>query len=184
MPKLLKSLKQIIDWLSEQNIPYMVFGGIANAIYGNPRQTYDIDIKIHIENNSLNNFIKKIQSIGKIVPSAPHQFIKDTNVLPIEINGVRIDIVLANLPFEKEAIKRSQRLSYKNSEMNVCTLEDFIIQKAVSERDKDWNDIEKVIKLNKDNINWDYLLTHCKKLSNFLSRSDILDKIEAYRNEE
>ena len=162
----------------------MVFGGIANAIYGNPRQTYDIDIKISVEETEIEHFIKNIQSIGEILTSNPLDFISETNVLPVEINGVRVDIVLALLPFEKQAIERSKQLSYKNVNMKVCTIEDFIIQKAVSERDIDWNDIEMVIKLNKKKINWNYLLDHCKKLSNFLSRSRILKRIKNYKNEE
>jgi hypothetical protein len=31
----------------------MVIGGIANSIYGRPRQTFDIDIKIAIEETQL-----------------------------------------------------------------------------------------------------------------------------------
>ena len=43
---LLLALAAITSWLKEQNISYMVFGGIANSVYGNPRQTFDIDIKL------------------------------------------------------------------------------------------------------------------------------------------
>ena len=53
----------------------------------------------------------------------------------------------------------------------------------VSQRDKDWNDIETVIELNKEEINWNYLLKHCQKLSKFLSRDEILEKIKEYKNE-
>ena len=31
------------------HIPYMIIGGIANSIYGNPRQTFDIDIKVQVD---------------------------------------------------------------------------------------------------------------------------------------
>lgn len=183
MPKLLNSLKKITKWFDNQDIPYMVFGGIANAIYGNPRQTYDIDIKIFVEKAEIENFAKNIQDVAKILTANPLDFISDTNVLPVEINGVKVDIVLAILPFEKKAIERSQKVTYQNVNMKVCTIEDLIIQKAVSERTKDWNDIKTTIKLNKDRIDWDYLIKNCKEISDFLSRSEILNKIKRYKNE-
>jgi len=183
MNKLLSSLDKITNWFENQNIPYMVFGGIANAIYGNPRQTYDIDIKIFVEETEIENFVENIKSAGKILTAEPLNFISDTNVLPLDIDGVRVDIVIAILPFEKQALERSQKVSYKNINIKVCTIEDFIIQKAVSERNKDWNDIETVIKLNKNRIDWNYLIKYCQQISNFLSRSEILDKIEKYKNE-
>lgn len=43
---LIESLSEIVEFLKINKIPYMIFGGIANSIYRNPRQTFDIDIKI------------------------------------------------------------------------------------------------------------------------------------------
>lgn len=182
MAKLLKSLKKITIWFDKQDIPYMVFGGIANAIYGNPRQTYDIDIKIFVEEAEIESFVINIQDVAKVLTAKPLDFISETNVLPVEINGVKVDIVLAMLPFEKEAIERSQQVSYQNVNIKVCTLEDLIIQKAISERNKDWNDIKTVIKLNRDRIDWDYLMEYCRQISRFLSRSEILNKMKKYKN--
>ena len=44
MNRLIKALTSITNWLEKMEIPYMVFGGIANSLYGNPRQTFDIDV--------------------------------------------------------------------------------------------------------------------------------------------
>jgi len=47
--------------------------------------------------------------------------------------------------------------------IRVCTVEDFIIQKVVSTRKKDWGDIETVILVQKENIDWPFLLKHCEE---------------------
>ena len=60
----------------------------------------------------------------------------------------------------------------------MCGIEDFILQKAVSSRQKDWDDIETVIDLQKENIDWLYLLEHCRELSDFLSDSTIVTRIQ------
>lgn len=63
---LIKALIKLVDWLNRQKIPYMVFGGIANPIYGNPRQTFDIDIKIILESgNSVGDYIQRMDRFNQ-----------------------------------------------------------------------------------------------------------------------
>jgi hypothetical protein len=49
MNPLVKALHAFVEFLEKEQIDYMIIGGIANSIYGNPRQTFDIDIKINLE---------------------------------------------------------------------------------------------------------------------------------------
>jgi len=177
-----KSLEIITGWLEKQQVPYMVFGGIANTLYGNPRQTFDIDIKISLPSNrEINNFIDAIQSIATVLTENPLEFIAKTNVLPITVKRVRVDLVFARLPFEVEAINRSELKQAFGAAIHVCRVEDFILQKVISTRQKDWDDIATVIRLQKETIDWNYLLKHCNELSMFLSDSEILNKIERMR---
>ncbi len=181
---ILQALQSIASFLEGENISYMVIGGIANSIYGNPRQTFDIDIKIYLgPDNTPESFIQKLIPIAKIIPHNPIQFISDTQVLPIELHGVRIDLILAGLPFEIEAINRSYYVNYLNVPIRICTIEDLIIQKAVSLRQKDWLDIATLIQTQKNNIDWKYLLQHCQELSDFLDRKDIFRKIKQFKDE-
>ena len=46
------ALQTITEFFDKRKIPYMVFGGIANSIHGNPRQTFDIDVKVQIDLNT------------------------------------------------------------------------------------------------------------------------------------
>lgn len=183
MNDLLQVLAAVTTWLEEQGIDYMIFGGLANAIYGNPRQTYVIDIKIKLDQDKLDEFITQISALTELLPANAKQFIEDTNVLPVRMNDVRIDIVIASLPFEINAIARSTKVSYQNITFNTCTLEDFIIQKAVSTRERDWGDINTVMALNKNKLNWNYLVGNCQELSKFLDRPDIINRIKRFKNE-
>jgi len=181
---LLLALAAITSWLKEQNISYMVFGGIANSVYGNPRQTFDIDIKIALDSaKPIETFIEKLGIIAEIIPQQPIQFIQDTNVLPIEVANVRIDLVFASLPFEIEAIRRSKSIMYFDIDLKVCTIEDLIIHKAISTRQKDWIDIEILIHDQRQIIDWPYLLKNCAELSDFLDRSEIIKNIRRLKDE-
>lgn len=181
---LILALQQITTWLDRNQIPYMLFGGIASSIYGNPRQTFDIDLKIAAESvEPIENFIEKLKLIAVIIPQDPLQFIRDTNVLPIEIYNIRIDIVFANLPFEINAINHSRTVNYQELVLKICTLEDLIIHKAISTRLKDWADIETLISCNSESIDWDYLLNYCEELSAFLCQPEIIEKIKQLKHD-
>ncbi len=180
--RLLLALETIVSWLDKQQFPYMIFGGIANSIYGNPRQTFDIDVKISVPSGkNRSDFIGQLASVATLLPENPLRFITETSVLPVTVHDVRIDLVFAQLPFEEQAIKRSQRKQFFSITMNMCCVEDFILQKAVSSRQKDWDDITTVIDLQKENIDWKYLLQHCQELSEFLSDSSIITRIQNMR---
>lgn len=181
---LVHALRVIIHLLEEMKIPYMVFGGIANSIYGNPRQTLDIDIKIAVGSDAaIEKLISKIHEKGKVIPQNPSAFITETSVLPIDIEGVRVDLVFARLPFELEAIQRSRRIQYAGLDLPVCTIEDLIIHKVISERMKDWVDIETLIALHKNTLDWQYLMKHCEELASFLDRPEIVQNLKRLKNE-
>jgi len=158
----------------------MIFGGIANSIYGNPRQTFDIDIKLILETD-VGPFLKELSRIGKILPEDPIKFVSETNVIPVDIHAVRVDLVVAELSFEKEAIRRSRFMNFLGVEIKVCTPEDLVIQKAISIREKDWMDIQYVIENMKCQLDWDYLLAHCRDLAVFLDNPDIINRIEKFK---
>lgn len=175
----------VVQWLENRRIPYMVFGGIANSIYGNPRQTFDVDIKVSLESGEeIEGFIEALRTVGTVLPENPMTFVRKTNVLPVEVEDVRIDLVVAELPFEKEGIERSAYVDFSGVRMKVCQPEDLIIQKVVSTREKDWMDIESIVDHQRDRMDWDYLLKHCRELAAFMDDPTIYTRIEKRKDEE
>jgi len=174
-----KALEKIINHFDTNKIPYMVFGGIANSIHGNPRQTFDIDIKVQINMiDNLQDFVKKLSKIAKILPENPIDFINETNVLPAEINNVKIDIVFAGIEFEFKAIQNSKIYEFGGINIKVCSIEDLIIQKSVSQRRKDWLDIETMTEINQEKIDWKYLLDNILQLSEILENPKMYNDIK------
>jgi len=183
MNPLVQAFQIIIKFLEEEKIDYMVIGGIANSIYGNPRQTFDIDIKIDLDEQNLKKFITQLKTVGKLVPKDPVDFVNQHNVLPIDIQSVRIDLVMGRLAFEKAAIKRGIRKKLFGVEANISSVEDLVIQKSISTREKDWFDIRELIQLQRGKIDWDYLFKHIGELSDFLSDPTINKRIRKFKNE-
>ena len=183
MNPLVQALHIIVDFLEKEKINYTVIGGIANSIYGNPRQTFDIDIKIDLNEQRVKGFIDQLSTIGKLAADNPVAFLEETSVIPVDVEHIRIDLVRCQLPFEIEAIRRGKRKNIFSVDANVCTAEDLIIQKAVSVREKDWMDISAIVRLQNTQLDWEYLLHHIKDLSIFLDDPEILKRIEKLKNE-
>jgi hypothetical protein len=79
---ILKAVEEATGLLDRMRIPYMIFGGIANSIYGNPRQTFDIDIKVYLESEGrMIGLLEALDRAGKIIPSDPAGFLEDPEIL-------------------------------------------------------------------------------------------------------
>ena len=176
---LISALKVIINFLEKNKIPYMVIGGIANSMFGEPRQTFDIDIKIKIgEQINIKELINKLKNISDFFTENPLSFAEKVRVIPIILEGTKIDLIFADLEYEQKAIKNSVRKKFDSININVCKPEDLIIQKSISEREKDWNDIKKIIEINRSKLDKKYILKYCTELSDWLSKPDLINKIK------
>jgi hypothetical protein len=175
---LVKALKKAIGLLDQQHIQYMIIGGLANSLYGEARQTFDIDIKLQIEERQLPDFIAGVAAIGSVMTGDPQNFVRDTGVLPVDVETVRVDFILAQLPYEQQAIARSRKTELLGVIAAVATAEDLIIQKSVSQRNKDWLDIEGIVNRQRAELDWSYIMKNIRELSEFLSDPAIIKRIE------
>lgn len=59
--------------------------------------------------------------------------------------GTGIDIALAGLPFEEQAVERASEVEYgKDVFLRTCSAEDLIVMKAFAGRPTDWHDISSI----------------------------------------
>ncbi len=180
MNKLEGALKDIQDFLKKQAVPYMIIGGIGNLVWGEPRLTVDIDITIYISDIKERDFIREARSRFRILVDNPRDFVKKTRVLPIEITeNVKGDIIFAGLEYEKIAIERAVEVEIsKNSRVRVCTAEDLVIHKAISEREKDWQDIEGILLRRGSLLDNSYIFNWLSQFASALDKPGILKRYE------
>jgi hypothetical protein len=147
---LLEALKAVVEALRETKIPGMIIGGIAVIARGVPRQTVDVDATLWGAEVVLEELIEILAS-HRIVPRIPDAlaFARRRQVLLLrhEPSGTPIEISLAWLPFEREALGKATRLAFAGIEAPMATAEDLVIYKALAWRDRDRSDIERLIVL-------------------------------------
>ncbi len=140
----------------------------------------DIDITIYISDIKERDFIREAGSRFRILVENPEDFVKKTRVLPIEITeNVKGDIILAGLGYEKIAIERAVEIEIsKNNRVRVCTAEDLVIHKAISEREKFWQDIEGILLRRGSLLDNSYILNWLSQFASALEKPGILKRFE------
>jgi hypothetical protein len=170
------AILEITRFLERSGIPYMLIGGVANAFFGVPRATVDIDITVKLEEPRLETIVADIISTFKAYPPDPVKFVKETRVLPIKTSrGIRVDLIFGQLPYEENAIVRAHTRQVGEEHVKVCSPEDLIIHKIFSERTKDREDVEGIIKTQGDKLDRTYLDPLIEQFSKELCQSEILE---------
>ena len=102
-------LEKLALALDSERLPYMVIGGQAVLLHGEPRLTKDVDITLAAGLDELDTVLRTAVSAGLEPLVDPDDFTRRTMVLPCldPETSVRIDFVLSHSPYEREAISRS-----------------------------------------------------------------------------
>ncbi len=141
-------LKRISQALDNHNIPYMVIGGQAVLLYGEPRLTKDIDIALGVNIDRLNEIlaIAKILRLEVLVQNV-EEFTKETMVLPTadEDTKIRIDLIFSFSPYEKVALERAKGVRFGKNIVKFASLEDVVIHKVIAGRARDLEDIRNIL---------------------------------------
>ena len=170
------ALTNLAEFLKDQKIPYMVIGGFANIIWGEPRATIDIDVTIWVSKQDIENTISVFEGKYKTRIPEPSAFVRDTHVLPLESReGVYIDIIFGSLPYEEDAINRAIEVDILKRPVRFCSPEDLILHKIISDRDTDLADVRGVILRQIKTLDLEYIEPRIQELSNELARTKIWD---------
>lgn len=148
--RFLSALRALGDSLQQFGAPWLVIGGVAVIAAGVPRLTADIDATIWAPGTDPETLLDLLR-IHRIIPriSDAINFAKERQVLLVqhEPSGVPVDLSLAWLPFEEEAIRCGVAGDYAGVPIRLPRPEDLIIYKLVAARPRDLDDVEKLLLL-------------------------------------
>lgn len=179
-----ETLAEIARGLERLGISYMVIGGLANAVWGEPRSTLDIDLTIAADTSRAARISAELRPEFEALVEDPQGFVEETRVLPLESRtGVRVDLVFGLLPFELEAIDRATRLPVADTRISFCTAEDLILLKIVSTRERDRSDVRGILRRRLGELDLDYLEPRIEELADLLSRPQIARDWSAWKAE-
>ena len=149
----------------DNNIRYLIVGGLSVNLHGIPRVTQDIDIIIAMDEDNINETVAVLEKLG-YQPRLPvkaseladklirEKWISEKNLKAFTFYHPHdhfkiIDILLVHpLDFEK-AYKSRVEKQVKNFVINLVSIDDLISMKEFSGRSQDLSDIEMLRKLKK-----------------------------------
>jgi len=141
--------------LLEVGEPHMLIGGMAVILRGVTRLTEDVDATVWGETIDVDSLVAALARHG-IVGRIPDvaSFARERQVLLLrhEPTGTPIEVTLAWLPFEREALRQADVIEVAGIGIPVARAQDLVVYKAIAWRDRDRADIERLLRTHAGNI--------------------------------
>lgn len=186
MKDLVRQALELQNLLVGQGWQFCFIGGIAIQRWGEPRLTKDLDVTLLAgfggEEKYVDILLRHFQSrIG-----GAREFALRNRVLLLKTGeGIGIDVALGALPFEEEAVRRSQMLEFAPGiTLRTCTAEDLVVMKAFASRPLDWNDVRGIlVRQGTGRLDWPYIRRQLQPLCEVKDAPEIPTRLEMLRRE-
>jgi len=142
--------KDMIKILLEENVKFILVGGIAVILYGHVRGTKDLDLWVYANSQNAPLLIKALAKFGAPMQDVfSSDFELEGTIFQIGTEPIRIDIItkIAGLNFE-EAMNNVNIMEIDGLQVPVISIEDLIKNKKASGRFQDLADarvLEKIL---------------------------------------
>jgi predicted nucleotidyltransferase len=181
-PNLVKSAAAAQRALSDAGIDSIVIGGLAVAIWGEPRLTRDVDLKVLLQRDRAELLIKTLPAGFRCLADQPEETLRRVGFLFVQdATGIRIDFLLAETGFDVEALSRKRQIEMMGEHIAVCTSEDLIVYKMISTRPRDHDDVLGVIRRQQDKLDSDYITSWLYQFEQALDDSTLVTSYRQMR---
>ena len=146
-------LAKISLGLEQRGIPYMVIGGQAVLVHGEPRLTRDIDITLGAGPDQVGEVLNIVRDWGwRVLVDDPVDFVQRTMVLPClePESSFRVEFIFSFTPYERGALQRALRVNLNGTDVRFASAEDLIIHKIFAGRPRDLEDVRGILLKNKE----------------------------------
>jgi Nucleotidyl transferase of unknown function (DUF2204) len=168
---LLEALRALAAALRQIKAPGMIIGGIAVIARGVPRLTVDADATVWGEEIGLDDLVE-ILGRHQIVPRIKDalDFARRRQVLLLrhDPTGTPIEVSIAWLPFEKEALEKATPVRFAGIEIPVVSAEDLVIYKTLAWRDQDRSDVERLMVVHSKTMNLERIRSFVEQFAQIL----------------
>lgn len=176
MEALFQSIAALQNRLRQAGILSAVIGGVAVGVWGEPRLTRDVDIKVLLGRDAASRLLNLLGPDYLSLLVDPLDALTQTGILFVQdAQGTRLDLLLSDVSFDVEAIRRAREIELQPGLVaQVCSPEDLIIYKLISTRQRDHDDAEGVVRRQGDVLDDEYVLDWLRQFERALDDSSLV----------
>ena len=144
--------KEFIQLLNSEKVKYLIIGGWAVNLYGNPRVTADIDFFVSMESKNVDRILAAYKKFGMNNVPREHFNIKG-NVVRLGFPPTRIELItgISGVEFS-DCYKNRKEINIDGMKAKFISKKDLIKNKIASGRHKDLADVDALRLPKKRNI--------------------------------
>jgi len=169
-------LQEVLSRLDQCGIAHMITGSFASNAHGVPRATYDADVVIESDRQTLESLRSEFYASPEAAKEAlarRHMF----NIVHLA-TGLKIDFIIRKArPFSEEEFRRRRQLAFLGTLHWFATPEDVILSKLewckVGSSERQFADAVGVARVQRDSLDWTYL----GKWAQELGVQELLDRL-------
>ncbi len=161
--------------------PWMIIGGVAVIAHGVPRYTADVDATVSAPDEPVERIFEvfaRHHVVSRIDSALGFARERQILLLHHEPSGVDLDVSLARLPFEIEAIRRSETREYAGVTIHIPRPADLVIYKLVAARPRDLEDAERLLLLHGPGLDLPHIITTVREFADALEDPGRIDALE------
>jgi hypothetical protein len=131
-----------------------VIGGVAVAVWGEPRVTRDVDLKVLLGRDDADRLLAALSlDYVSLLPDPREALRRQAMLFVQDAAGARLDLLLADTPYDVLAIQRGRDVEWQPGvTIRVCSPEDLVIYKLISTRLRDHEDAQGVVRRQGSNL--------------------------------
>jgi hypothetical protein len=179
---LVRAIADLLAAFGSVGAPHMIIGGLAVIARGVVRHTDDADATVWAANVDVPELLRALCAHG-IVGRIPdvESFATQSQVLLLvhQPSGVPMDVSLAWLPFERDALTRAQTVTVEGVDIPMATAQDLIVYKAIAWRDRDQRDVEELLRVHRSSIDLAYIRDRVAEFAEAIDEPERLDQLDA-----
>ncbi|GMU55252.1 MAG: hypothetical protein AMXMBFR33_43980 [Candidatus Xenobia bacterium] len=178
MEQVWSALLEAQSRLEGAGIQSAVIGGIAVAVWGLPRATQDVDLKVLLTRAQADRLLGTLFPQG--CPAETRTFLQRNGILFVQQDGgVRVDYLLSDTSFDRSAIERRvEALVAPEVRAQVCTAEDLIVYKLLSTRPRDYEDAVGIVARQRNRLDVEYVRSWLGQFEQALDDSELAANFE------
>jgi predicted nucleotidyltransferase len=161
-PNVPDAFRKAVEFLDGRKVPYVVIGGLAASVQGQPRYTDDADLLVTVPSHGVWRLAEEARKAGfDVDPHFAELHWRSSGFIRLWLgpvgDQVAVDLMACKTEFLREASWRAQPIVLMGKRVPVATSEDMILFKLAAYRDKDVMDLIAIARRHEGKLDLAYL---------------------------